>query len=103
MNREIDVRRRQSLLDISIQQTGSMEEIFDIVHDNSKSISDDLIVGEDIIANNLTVKSIADYFRINDIRPATAITMEEINAIVGRLEGVDYWIVERDFVVTLDH
>ena len=103
MSRKIDVRRRQSLLDLSIQQTGSLEDIFNVIQENDIPISDDnedLVIGKIITTSDLTVESIADYFRVNDIRPATSITMDEIYRILRMRQGIGYWIIEDDFVVS---
>ena len=99
-NQHVEVLERQSLLDITIQQTGDLDAIFKIVEIEDISMTDDLTAGGDPIeCNFINNKPVADYYRINHIRPATSITLDELNAITGRLEGIDYWIVEDDFVV----
>jgi len=99
-NHEVEILKRQSLADVTIQQTGNMEAIFEIAENNECEIDGDLIAGGDPLrCNIINNKPIADYFRINNVRPATSITLDEIRAILNKKEGIDYWIVEDDFVV----
>jgi len=99
-NQEVEILKRQSLPDITIQQTGSMDAIFEIAENNEYSIDEDLTAdGDPLKCNIINNRPIAGYFRINNIRPATSITLEEIRAILDKKEGIDYWIVENDFVV----
>ena len=99
-NQEVEILKRQSLPDITIQQTGNMDAIFEIAENNECSIDEDLTAGGDPLkCNIINNRPIADYFRINNVRPATSITLDEIRAILDKKEGIDYWIVEDDFVV----
>jgi rubrerythrin len=119
MNRETDVRRRQSLEDIAIQETGHLETVFELAlrytsesEENGESdesaeskkrpicITSDLEVGAAITSETCVVKSYVDYYDRNEIKPATAVTIEEMDAIAPLLEGIDYWMLEGDFIVT---
>ena len=63
----------QSLIDIAIQKYGSFESVFQLAADNNISITDKLIPGQSLIVKQelISNKQIVDYFRINNINPAT--------------------------------
>lgn len=67
---------RQTLFDIAIQETGSVESVFAISRANNKSVSD--AISRDIISvTEITDKNVVNMFKIQ--KPATAVeTSEEL-------------------------
>lgn len=70
----ITVLHNQSLLDISIQYTGTVENCFKIAVANGLCITDDLTPGQElIIPNDVKIdKEILNYYQSKEIQPATA-------------------------------
>lgn len=96
---KITVLHNQSLLDVSLQHTGKVENAFDIAVANGISITDDLIVGGGLNVSHDTTKNndILNYYTAKNIQPATAITQKfEMDMT---MEGIDYWAIQYDFVV----
>ena len=89
------VSYNQSLFDISVQECGSIEDVFDIAKQNGLSITDSSDIASLIVVPDAIEKQIADYYKAKRLNPATDIA--ETNNIV--LEGIDYWALEVDFVV----
>jgi hypothetical protein len=89
---ETIVLNRQSLPDIAIQASGSTEAMFDIAAANDASITDELS-GKTITVPGIVDKQVADYFRINGITPATALTDSVFEV------GIGFWTIEFDFEV----
>lgn len=99
---KIIVLHNQSLLDLAIQHTGSVENAFDLALANNKSLTDDLQAGETINYEPTTInpnKDILSYYTAKKLQPATAIN-HQISTINDKPEGVDYWAIQMDFVVS---
>ena len=74
----VKIKHRQNLLDISIQETGSLESLFDIALSNGKSITDNISVNELITVTNEADKSeIVAFYEANKIYPATALSLAD--------------------------
>lgn len=84
----------QSLFDIAIQEAGSIESVFDIAVANNISITDMLQAGQILIKGKVLNVSVAEYYRMKNIKPATDIGLYENN------DGIDYMAVGIDFIVT---
>jgi hypothetical protein len=97
---EVKVLNNQSLFDIAIQTLGSAEAAFDIALANNLSITDDLEVGHLLQipqqTSDYVKKQTVEYYRINGIKPATAID----NEITVLLEGIEFWAIEYDFIIS---
>lgn len=96
----ITVTSRQSVLDIALQHCGSLEAAFDIAQSNGISLTDDLTTGQSMSVPDATDAEMAQHYGVNNICPATAITTDEINDTLNILEGVDFWGIEYDFIVS---
>jgi hypothetical protein len=96
---EIRILNNQSLFDIAIQTLGSAEAAFCIAAANNMSVTDDLQAGRILQipqqANDYVKKQTVEYYKINDIKPATAIS-SNIDIL---LEGIEFWTIEYDFTV----
>ena len=96
----ITVTSQQSTLDLALQHCGSLEAAFDLALLNNVSITDDLLDGQKLDIPAALSKDVTKYYAVHDIRPATAITTEAINEIICSGEGVEFWAIEYDFVVS---
>lgn len=90
------VRNNQTILDVCIEQTGSLESIFELALLNNISITEALENGQEL-NTELPVKEleIVQHYKSNDISPATGSTLYQISL----LEGINYWMVQGDFIV----
>ena len=84
----ITVAPKQSLLDIALQHAGGAEAVFD------------LGIGQQLVATPILSKEVTNYYAVHNICPATAITNDTINEILGDGEGIEFWAIEYDFVVS---
>lgn len=87
------------MLDIAMEHSGTTEAAWAIAQANGLSLTDDLklepmpkpaITNQRIVTNFLTLRH----------SPATGITNAEINQQLGAGEGIEFWAIEYDFVVS---
>ena len=97
----ITVLHNQSLLDLALQHTGTIEIIFELAEANTLNISDDVVAGNTLVlpAEAFTNKDILGYYTTKNIQPATAFTKED-EQVFERLEGISIWAINLDFVVS---
>ena len=95
----IIVLSNQSLLDIAIQHTGSVENSFEFAVQNGISVSDELVSGNDLfIPGDIAFDNdILNYYTSKKIRPATAFT-EQNDA--PQLGGIGYMRIGVNFKVS---
>lgn len=89
----ITVASRQSILDIAIQHCGSVEAAFQIALLNNLALTDELVPGQQIEIPAVVNSSVVQYYEVNNIQPATALTEDETPG------GIGYWIIELDFEI----
>jgi hypothetical protein len=83
------------LPDISIQETGTMENLILLAVENDMSVTDTpgldntLVIPEDVEKNLKVVNT----YKAQGLKPATALDGDG-------LEGIEIWAIERDFVVS---
>jgi hypothetical protein len=95
MNNKI-VRQGQSFLDKVLETTGSVENAFEMSILNGVSVTDDVVIGQELKASAVTLKAVVSKF--NDKKcPATAITMEQMQEIESK--GIGYMIIGSTFIV----
>ncbi|MDD2635608.1 MAG: hypothetical protein PHW82_08945 [Bacteroidales bacterium] len=86
------VKIGQNILDVAAQETGSVENAFDIAMANDLVLTDDLNTDLEItiptLANN---KKIRDVFQRKNISPASSDSES--------LAGIGYWGIEVDFEI----
>lgn len=87
----------QSFFDKALEITGSVENAFAMAVLNNKSITDTLIVGEELKPSIVTAKGIVNLFSKYN-RPATGITNQNHELIVAD-EGIGAMIIEDTFIV----
>lgn len=96
------VLHNQTLFDFTIQHTGNVRNIFLIAKTNNLAISDELIPGSDLIIPD-EIESNDDVLRHYEnkvIQPATAITNILNDTEEPQLEGIGYWIIGDDNIVS---
>ena len=96
----ITVAPQQSMLDIALQHAGGAEAVFQLARQNNLSITDDLNVGQQLAPATILSKEVTNYYAVHNICPATAITNDTINEILGDGEGIEFWAIEYDFIVS---
>ena len=91
----------QSILDIAIQHTGTVENSFDIAIANGFSVSDALSAGLflEIPETLEKEKDIHNYYDAKGIKPATDKT-DEGNNEIPTLKGIGYMRIGGDFKVS---
>ena len=98
----ITVLHNQSLLDLALQHTGTIESIFEFAAFNDKSATDDMVAGTPLnvppFSASARNKDILAYYMAKNIQPATAFTKED-KQVLERLEGISIWAINLDFVV----
>ena len=66
------ILHNQSFLDLAIQHTGSVENAFVLALQNGKSLTDDLVAGEQLyLENTKNNKDILSYYQSKKLQPAT--------------------------------
>lgn len=96
----ITVLNNQSLFDIAIRHTGTIENAFKIAVANGLSLTDELepgaqlLIPEDVEMNN----DVVSYFGAKGIQPATGFEYNDLE-ITPELEGISYWILNKTFIV----
>ncbi|WP_264520397.1 hypothetical protein [Flavobacterium sp. N1994] len=70
------IRHNQSLLDIAVQECGSVFAAFDLAVANEISVTEELVPGQKIIIPNSdnTFEQVANYFKKNNIVVGTKYT-----------------------------
>lgn len=96
----IKPQENQNIFDISLQEYGSIEKVFDILEDNDQfNLTDDISVYKDLkIGREAFKKDIVEYYNSRNLKPATSITDEE-QYLLEDFSGIDYMIIEDDFII----
>ncbi|WP_312399474.1 hypothetical protein [Chryseobacterium sp.] len=97
---EATVLHNQSLLDFSIQHTGSVANAFVIAVANGFSVSDLITAGTSLqIPDTIQITSnILNYYKAKKIQPSTGLTVEQIEEI-PTLKGIGYMVLSQTFKV----
>jgi hypothetical protein len=90
----VTVLSQQSLLDISVQDSGTVESVFALAVDNEISVTDKLVPGDMIATVPPQNRDIADYYRNKNLKPATW------TGCSRKLGGIGYMNIEGDFIVS---
>ena len=95
------ILNNQSILDIAIQHTGSVENCFAIAVANGLSVSDVLSAGlpaeipEDVFKNT----DVLNYYNAKNIQPATGSTTKQ-DSEIPTLKGIGYMQIANGFKVS---
>ena len=97
----ITALHNQSLLDLALQHTGTIETVFELAEANSLNITDEVQAGAPLyLGEGLGVRNeILAYYTAKNLQPATAFTKED-EQVFERLEGISIWAINLDFVVS---
>ncbi|EKB58418.1 hypothetical protein [Bergeyella zoohelcum] len=98
---KVIILHNQSILDIALQHTGSVENAFALALANGLSLTDDLAVGNWLIADSQELnanKEILNYYQSKSVQPATAISGKQEAG--SQLEGVGYWAIKTEFIIS---
>jgi len=97
----ITALHNQSLLDLALQHTGTIESVFQFAEANSFNITDDVVAGKPLVlpAEAFTNKDILSYYTAKNLQPATAFTKAD-EQVFERLEGISIWAINLDFIVS---
>ena len=97
----ITAQHNQSLLDLALQHTGSIESVFEFAEANAINITDDVVAGKTLALPTevFTNKDILAYYTAKSLQPATAFSKED-EQVFERLEGISIWAINLDFVVS---
>lgn len=95
----IKASENQSLFDLAVERLGSAEAAFSLALKNGLSITDALTPGQTILLADVIDADVSGYFTSRAIRPATA-KAETTGG--GELvnEGIGYWAIGIDFIVS---
>ena len=92
------VKSGQTLLDIALQEKGTIEAIEEIAALNGLSVTDDLTAGMEIeLPAGVWNKMFETYCKNNDVMPSTALTDDDLHAMW--LGGIGFMKVGVDFEI----
>ena len=93
------ILHHQSFLDLAIQHTGSVENAFILALQNGKSLTDDLVAGEQLyLENTKNNKDILSYYQSKKLQPATGVSRTGDSSF--QLRGIGYWAISVDFKIS---
>ena len=97
----ITALHNQSLLDLALQHTGTIESVFEFTEANALNITDDVQAGTPLyLGEGLGVRNeILAYYTAKNLQPATAFSKED-EQVFERLEGISIWAINLDFIVS---
>ena len=93
------ILHNQSFLDLAIQHTGSVENAFVLALQNGKSLTDDLVAGEQLsLENTKNDKDILSYYQSKKLQPATGVSHTVGSSL--QLQGIGYWVLGYEFKIS---
>ena len=94
----MNVSDGQSLYDIACKALGSAAAAIQIALLNGISVTDNLLVGQDINIPDVVNKDIATFYANNGIDPATGMSDTELEEL--KISGLGYMALGIDFIVS---
>ena len=91
----ITSRQGQWLGDIAVRESGDITSVIEMAVDNNISITENLIVGTELMKTEAINRRVMNYYDINEIHPATAMEREP-----GTPGGIGYMAVGITFIVS---
>ena len=91
----IKVKDEQCLIDVAMQEVGTIEAVFTLALSNEMSITDDVQAGESIVLVPVVDIRIISAFKDNGLFPASNTASDEIEP-----DGIGYMIITLDFIVS---
>lgn len=93
--RNINVIERQNVMDVTVQETGTLQNLFNVIQDNDLEVN---TIEQTLTNNKLQIGTYTDERKniVNIIEePVFSGGDEDIE-----LEGIGYWIIEKDFMIS---
>ena len=90
----------QTLLDVSVQETGTVESVFDIAEKNDLSLTDDIEAGYEMFIDQVIDNAVVIDYRSENRKPASGISTADINSVIGSGEGIGFMQIGYDFIVS---
>jgi hypothetical protein len=99
---KVTVSYGQTWLDIAMQELGDIERTIELAQLNGRSITDPLEAGEILIVPDFdsAKKRIVQLLRNKANNPASAHTLIAVDPDTGGNEGIEFWAIENEFVVS---
>lgn len=89
---------RQSLLDIAIQTSGSVDAAFELAAKNDIAISEELSLEVELETVAVVDKIVLSRYKARNIRPATEVSLEDMERVP--YGGIGFMGIEIDFIVS---
>lgn len=96
----VTVTSHQSLFDVAVQHCGSADAAFEMAVLNGVSLTDDPQNGDTLTIPDPADESVVQAFAVGRLMPATGCTQDEILDVIGQGEGIEFWGIEYDFIVS---
>lgn len=90
----ITVGNRQTLLDLAMQHAGNAEAAFAMCVQQDVPITNEYAAGTILPAPEIENEDVITLYRTEKAKPASILQNAE-----NDLEGINYWIIEDDFIV----
>jgi hypothetical protein len=99
---KVTVSYGQTWFDIAMQEMGDVERTIELAQLNGRSITDPLEAGEVLMVPDFdsAKKSIVQLLRNKANNPASGDTLIAVDPDTGSNEGIEFWALENDFVVS---
>ncbi|MBS2100716.1 LysM peptidoglycan-binding domain-containing protein [Carboxylicivirga linearis] len=89
----------QNMFDLALQLYGSLQGVFQLAKDNDKDMTSEINPGEILKGRKDPIdKLVYEFYKGRGIKPATGLTSEESADI--KPEGIEFWAIEFDFIVS---
>lgn len=87
----------QTLIDVAMQHLGEAALLFDVAELNGLQITDELTPGQLIILPDAAIDKlrVVREFSSRGLEPSSLYSDD----VFERLQGIDYWAIEDDFIV----
>lgn len=88
----------QSFIDLTIQETGSIESLVAMAVLNNRSISTELNIGQILSKSEVRNQRVVNFMAPENKKPATEVVFNEF--IKEKQEGISFWAIGVDFIVS---
>lgn len=92
----ITVGNRQSFLDLAMQHAGDTEAALAMCIQNDVPITEEYPAGTLLPMPEIVNEEIVTLYKNEFVKPASILEAADTG---NNLEGIDYWIIEDDFIV----
>ena len=90
---KVTVKHGQTLLDVAIQYLGNAASVAQLAALNSLDMTSEITPGQILELPDVADKRVVKFLKDGEHVPAT-------NYIDGDLEGIEFWGIESDFIVS---